>query len=293
MKKALSFDEFIGLGLTTLNKVGWKSPENSILRPVLFWISMCLVLTCTIVISLFPKNTSNLTFLSVSSEFASVAVYGSILGKTFSLLFLNYDNIRICYAKLEKLLPKTLEEQKVFNVQAVHKLLNRKNKFILSFYVWNTAMGTITPYVLIIAGKMLTDGVYELIIPVQFRFNLNFNFRVVAEICAALLIWCSITSCAATVTADVLYVSVFSTLCMQFEILNQKLLELDFKKTKAKKKLFELIKLHNELIEVSDLAEEIFSTTVLINFLNGTIILCFLGFELFVSIEIYFLKLNI
>lgn len=145
-------------------------------------------------------------------------------------------------------------------------------------------MTTITPYLVITATKLMTDGAYELIIPIQFRFNLNFNFRVAAEICASLLIWCSITSCAATVTADILYVSVFSTLCMQFEILNQKFLELDFKEIGTKKKLHELIKLHNELVEISDLAEEIFSATVLINFLNGTIILCFLGFELFVSI---------
>lgn len=286
MKKALTFDEFIGLGLSTLNKVGWKSPQNSILRPIVFWFSMCVLLVCTIFVSIFPSNTprDRLTFLSVSSEFASIAVYGSIFGKAFSLLFLNHDKVRACYAKLQNLLPKTLAEQEIFQVDAVNKLLRRKNTFILIFYAWNTATSTIGPYVVVISQKLLTDGVYELIIPVQFRFNLNFNFKVAAEICAAFLIWNSITSCASTVTADILYVSVFSTLCMQFEILKQKFLELDFKKKETKKELHTLIKLHNELIEVSDLAEGIFSMTVLINFLNGTIILCFLGFELFVSI---------
>lgn len=282
----------MGLSLTTFEKFGWKSANKSIWRPIYFWTSMFVLLLYMIFFSVFKSENfeENLSFLSVSRDIASVAVQGSFLSKTFSLLFQNHDKIRVCFEKLRTLFPKELEDQKKYKVSDVHKVVHFKNKFILIFYIWNTTISSLLPLVATFHRYFFGDGIYQITFSLHFRFGFNLDQFLIKEIILALLIWNNVFCCAVTIAVDVIYISILSALCMQFKVFSQRISEIDskFAETKNKNRLHEMIQLHVELIKLSDLVDEIFSPMILINLVNGAVILCFLGFEILVNYSFAF-----
>lgn len=224
----------------------------------------------------------NFIFLSVSRDIASVAVQGSFFMKTFSLLFQNHQKIQACFAKLRALFPKTLKEQKKCKVFDDQKVVAFKNKFILIFYVWNTTLSSLLPLVATLHRYFFGDGIYQITFNIYFRFDLNLDQTLIKELILFFLLWNNMFCCAVTIAVDVIYKSTLSALCMQFKVFTQKISEVNFKASGTKKKIVEMINHHVELIEVSNLVDEIFSPTVLINLVNGAVILCILGFEILV-----------
>lgn len=301
MTKLLTFDDFMGLSLTTFEKFGCKSANKSIWRSIYFWTSMFILLLYLIFFSVFKNENfdDNLQFLSVSRDIASVAVQGSFLLKTFSLLFQNYEKIRECFEKLRTLFPKKLEDQKKYKIYNDYKVVHFKNNFILIIYIWNTIISSLIPLFATFYRYFFGDGIYQITFAIHFRFNFNLDQFLIKEIILALLIWNNIFCCAVTIAVDVIYISTLSALCMQFKVFTQQISEIDFKFPETKKKLVEhknkiceMIKQHVELIKLSDLVDEIFSPMILINLINGAVILCFLGFEILVTIFLHVSKIN-
>lgn len=286
MKKALAFDEFMGLSIKTFEKFSSKSPSESIKRTIIFWSSIAVLLVSWFTVRTFAtdNNVPGFTFLSVIHDLTGYVVQGSFIIKGFSLLYLHHSSILQCFEQLHDLFPKTVKEQEKFRVDTHWKAVHFKNKCFLNFYIWNTAMFTLLPLIVTVYRKFFGDGVYEMVLAVQFRIDIDLDQIFVREICAIFVIINNIITFAFSISFDTLYVSILSGLCMQFKILNQKIQELDFKNPIAKEKFKSLVDDHQRLIELSDLVKKIFSTTLLTNFTCGTMTVCFLGFEILASI---------
>lgn len=285
----LTFDDFMGLSVTVFKKFAWKSTSKSIWRPIYFWTSMFILFLYMIFFCVFKSDDdeNNLIFLSVSRDIASIAVQGSFFTKTFSLLFQNCNKIKKCFKKLENLFPKKLEDQKKYNVFAEHKTVSFKNKFILIFYTWNTTISSLAPLIVTLHRYFFGDGIYELTFNIYFRFNCIFDYFLVKEFVLVILLWNNVFCCAVAIAVDVIYISILSALCMQFKIFTQQISEVNFKLSETKNKMANMIEHHAELIKLSDLVDEIFSPTILINLVNGAVILCILGFETLVRVCLF------
>lgn len=152
--------------------------------------------------------------------------------------------------------------------------------FILIFYVWNTTISSLVPIVTTFYRYFFGDGIYQIALNIYFRFDIE-QF-LIEEISLFLLEWNHAFCCAVSVAVEIIYISILSALCLQFEAFNRKISKIDFKLSGTKNKIKKMVEHHVELTEVCDLVDEIFSTMILINIVNGAVILCFLGFELLV-----------
>lgn len=286
MEKALIFEEFMGLSLSTFEKFGSKSQTSPTRRPIMFWSSMAVMLVSWLIVRTFATDTqeAGFTFLSVIHDLTGFIVQGSFMVNGFSLLFLHHSRIQQCVGKLRDLFPKTLKDQEKFGIQAQWEPMRFKNICFLKFYTFNFVIFTLLPLVATLHRKFLGDGVYEMLLPVQFRLEIDFDRPFVREVCYIFVTVNNLITFAFSTTFDTLFVSILSALCMQFDILNLKIQELDFRKSEVCEMFKTLVDDHQLLIELSDLVANIFSTTLFIDFVCGTITVCFLGFEIIVSL---------
>lgn len=279
MKKALTYEEFLGIGLKIFKIFAWKSPNGSVLQSIYYWVSMLVLIALSFSLFMFVSDNlgSSLSLLQLSHNFLSLAINALVISRMFLVLYYNYDNLQILFERLRALMPRTMEEQRMFRVEQERRPMAIKNWMFLIIYSWNTFVSTLMP-VLSAAQNVRDGGIFA--IDMHVELWLPFNQKgVVAQILIFLgIVWWNFVVCTISFSTEIVYITVMSTLCMQFDILRRK-----FQDVKTERELISLIDKHNELIELSELAKESFSMVILTNFINGTLMLCFLGFCLLVS----------
>lgn len=291
MEEACTFEEFIGLGLSTFNYFGWKSPKlDSKLRPIIYWICFCIVCNSAFLIWMFLVQNAgdDSTFLYQTHDFVSFFIQSSVIGRMHLLLFSSHSTLKNIFERLRLVFPTDLDDQKKFKIASIKRTLSIKNNFFLYIYVSNSLMFNLIPIFATLSRLLFGDGVYQLIMPFHYWFPFDHDKNIVRELCYAFVVVCNCINCAIALTSNILLVSVYTTLNMQFEILQQKFSEIDMK-TKSedlKKKIIALVEEHCELLSLSDLADKAFCATVLLNFIAASFIMCFVGIQLFVSSKI-------
>lgn len=283
MENAFTFEKFMGISLKAFEKLGSKSATKSVWRPIAFWLSLTFLLIFIIFFRTFATDSDNesFTFLYVINDLTGYVVQAAFIIKGFLLLYLHHSKIQLVFKKLRDFFPKTVEEQKKFKVLGHWKPMRLRNACFLNFYIFNITLFTLFPLVATLHRKFFGDGVYEMVLAVKYRIEIDGMF--VREFGAIFASLNNLISSSFSISFETLYVSTLSALCMQFEILDQKIQELDFKKAEAKEKFKALVNEHQQLIQLSDSISAIFSTTLFTNFVCGTMIVCFFGFEMLVS----------
>lgn len=281
MKKALSYEEFLGIGLKIFRIFAWKSPNGSILQSFYYWLSMLVLFLFTFSIFMFVNENlgQQMTLLQLSQNFLSLAINALVIGRMFLLLFYKYDNLQFLFEKMRALMPMTLEEQKIFKVEQERRPMAIKNWLFLIVYSWNTFVSTIMPVMAAIQRSGSGES-FEIKMPVELWLPFDQKGFVAQILIFLLIVWWNFIVCTVSFTTEIVYITAMSTLCMQFDILRRR-----FEDVRTKQELIEMIDRHNELIDLSEAAKESFSLVIFTNFINGTLMLCFLGFCLLVSIE--------
>lgn len=279
-KKALTYEEFLGIGLKIFRIFAWKSPGGSILQSVYFWMSMSVLGIFTFSIFMFVSENlgRTLSLLELSHNFLSLAINALVIGRMFLMLFYNYDNLQTLFERLRALMPTTMEEQKMFKVEEERRPMAIKNWMFLVIYSWNTFVSTLMP-VLAAIQKFRSGESFEIDMHVELWLPFNQKGFVAQILVFSSIVWWNFVVCTISFTTEIVYITVMSTLCMQFDILRRK-----FEDVRTEQDLMGLIERHNELIELSEVAKKSFSLVILTNFINGTLMLCFLGFCLLVSL---------
>lgn len=95
MEKALTYDEFLGIGLKIFRIFAWKSPNGSVLQSVYYWMSMLVLFLFTFSIFMFVNENLGhpLTLLELSQNFLSLSINALVIGRMFLVLFYNYNNL--------------------------------------------------------------------------------------------------------------------------------------------------------------------------------------------------------
>lgn len=101
---------------------------------------------------------------------------------------------------------------------------------------------------------------------------------VVFEICFATVSWGAFTCALGILTSDLLLCSFLTLICMQFVNLKNRLKKIIDGK-KPGKYLDAWINDHIKLLDICEKVEEIFSFSILVNFIGSSIIICLAGFQ--------------
>ncbi|CAO1409430.1 unnamed protein product [Diamesa tonsa] len=125
------------------------------------------------------------------------------------------------------------------------------------------------------------DGVvYHKELPYIMWFPFDPLQPIVYELSYFSSVWAGVTTALAVISTDLLYCSILTLLCMEFDILKKNFEEIQVKDAKKSfQEMKKLVSVHIDLIEFVTTMEDIFSVSLLINFIGSTMIICLVGFQ--------------
>lgn len=171
---------------------------------------------------------------------------------------------------LNDLFPKSKEEQKAFGVVNYRKGYRRMENFFIYLNVSVGVFFTVVPIV-----KFLVSGIWINKLPFDSWFPFDeydprcYNFILLSEI------FCSIMTLAVMLGSDLCLISFIILISMKFDVLCQRLQQLeDSESIDVHKKFVEFVKLHETLIRLSKNLEKIFTYPIFINFFGSSIFIC-------------------
>ncbi|XP_070506820.1 putative odorant receptor 92a [Chironomus tepperi] len=192
--------------------------------------------------------------------------------------------------KLDEHFPHSVVDQLEFDIHKYLKMLKRIEQF---YYVLDTILIVhfcSMPFLHQIYAKYKSlDLKWEAIL----SLNLGFDQTqpVIFELIIILEIWLTIFNVFFVIYTDLLYACLMQILKMELDILSQVMGEIcrSNNEEDAIKELKKLIDIHQELIEVSEKLNEIFSPLMLINVACSIVGLCTAGFLVASGINNYFI----
>ena len=111
-----------------------------------------------------------------------------------------------------------------------------------------------------------------------FALNLGFNqlLPIVYEVIFIIEVWIAIFGVCYLACSDLLYASTMQILVLELDILGQNIsdISLNIREEDAIKELKKLIDIHQDLIEISENLEDIFSPILLINAFGSIVSIC-------------------
>jgi hypothetical protein len=260
IKLSRPFGKFITFDLQTMSEQ--ESPGGKVkvflknFYNIFGVMNYSLIFCCSMASALIesPLNVEHITFglLLCSSMWISNAMV--------MIYHRNKRKIRGILCELERFFPKTSEMAK------------KERKFFTLCHSLH-AMSMIDGFITVTFFKLF-EG--KLMIP----RNLDFSFLDLsnAGTAIAFIFWISWAHSFATCVViffDISTYTVVSLISLEFRLLSE-----DFRQFKGdQKELRELIEKHNKLMNLSDQLEELFSGFFLINYLNGSFILCITTFQ--------------
>jgi gustatory receptor len=208
----------------------------------------------------------------------SVPLWGYTLlafAKSLSI-FKNRKRFEQIIETLEELFPKTKEDQEIANVQ---KYLKGYKKVELCL-----AVPLVFAVLMLIVTSLMRSTIFWRTDEIS-PFNNWYPFDAYQPVVYNLvLIWEVVevvTSAFNFLGSDLIFCSLITLLSMQFDILCLKLQQLTSKDDVAKIK--QLMELHKKIINLTQLLEEIFSPTILLNFTMSSMLICLFGYGLSIA----------
>jgi gustatory receptor len=181
---------------------------------------------------------------------------------------------------LEEVFPNTKEEQSIFKVSERFKSF-KTNERITSIFV------VITTFNFMIAklANLVFFGVwYDRVMPVDNWFPYDkydpfwYNFTTLWYLLCFVFFVCGLLG------TDLIFRSFTTVISMQFDILSMKLDKL--KTSDDKETLKELMEHHEKVLKMSKDLEEIFSPSILFNFVTSSLLICLVCYEVSITTSI-------
>ncbi|KAL7031974.1 hypothetical protein ACKWTF_007188 [Chironomus riparius] len=246
---------------------------NGVLNQVTNFILLVLLL-----ISIFQSIRGGFVYVVLEN----ILVLGSFTTSLFKVYMVFHKNLGKIFEVIEKLnehFPHSHADQFVYNVSSNFHVLHKM------YIIYNIAYYTLIPQFCsmpfvfqIYAAYKSIDLEWETIL----AFNLGFNQLrpVVFELIYIVEAWFIIFSVYYILGSDLLYANMVQILSMEFEILGQMIKDIDFNNNEEKVLMDHkrLVNIHQELIEVSEKLNEIFSPLILINAFASIAGLCSTSF---------------
>jgi hypothetical protein len=216
-------------------------------------------------------------FVETIETFAFIWTYGFVLAKTFLLCFWKGGALKSIIGKLELFFPHSSREQLQFGAFKFHRWLKNVHRACLVVYIWTVVHFAYTALFVhsFGFGTALAFPIYFPLDPYQ---------PMLYPIFFILQTWTMIALVLVLVATDVFFCGLIGTTSLEFEVVAQKITRIDPENDEhADRKMSEIIDTYNELIDVTNELEAIFSPLLLVNVFAGIFVVCATVFLLFVS----------
>lgn len=265
---------------------------NGILNQVANFILLILLL-----ISITLSVRAGLLYVVIEN----VLIFGAFSVALLKVYIVFYKNLAKIFEIIEKLdehFPHLEADQFVYNVSKNYHLLRKM------YIIYNIAYYTLIPQFCSMPLVFQMYGKYKKInLEWETILALNLGFDqlrpVVYEVVYIIEAWFIIFSVYYVLGSDLLYGCLVQILSMELKILGQIISEVDFSNNEeeAVKELKRIVEIHQELIEVSEKLEDIFSPSIFFNAFASIAGLCSASFLSVVNlcnliIKICFFSMN-
>lgn len=268
---------------------------NSTMHPQIFkWreihfdltkISTAIVVVLSIVqvsVSIFSKHTMIITIEAM----AAAGIFSLMLLKIYVVTIRNYDPIIEILDTLGRHFPNNKCNQHTFNVQKYLRILNLFSYVTITIYMilW-LQFCSLPLWSNFIKWIDSQPENFELII----KFYVPFDHQNPLIYCLIFTFqsWILLTDIIAFLATELLYFGLVIVLSMMFDILSQMINEIDPQQENAIRELKKKIRVHQELIKVSEQLQEIFSLILFINIIGMVYLICGTAFLSVVSIDFF------
>lgn len=284
-KRATSFSGFVEFPLKCFKIFGLIPHEDlngswkkKVLAVYHFVVIADLALAIFLMAVYIAKNYNDLALITESLPFSCYRILAIV--KSFSI-YRGKKEFKDLMETLRDLFPKTKKLQKSANVKEIfknYKLMERIFAVLVS--------GVVVVFALVPIIKFILVGVWYERLPYKNWFPFDeydpryYNYVFIWEM------FTSVISIASLMGPDLILYAFCTLISMQFDILSLQLRQLQqISSSEVHKKLAVLAELHKTLIRLSDNLETIYAASIFFNFLGGSVILCLLGFQIFVEIS--------
>jgi hypothetical protein len=260
------------LGISFLPNL--ESPQNKWIRRngILNQVAMPIFMVLFLVSICFSVHQGKL--YTVIENVCMVGILCYILVKIYAIFYKNMAKITEVIEKLDEHFPHSGVDQLRYNASVYWSTLNYMYRTYKIAYCVVPYFCIIPLFHQIYAAYMSIDLEWEPI------FTLNLGFDQLHPVAHALIYLCEawyiLFGAFFPLSIDLLYASLMQILTMELDILGQVISEIDLEngEEEAVKEVKKLVGIHQELIEVSEKMEEIFSPIFLINALGSIVGLC-------------------
>lgn len=201
------------------------------------------------------------------------------VAKAYGVVYKNRKELNEIVIRLDKLFPKTIQEQVKFNVHQYATELRLKTTVFIILNISGIWIYNLTPIIIQLYGIIFEGHFYEKKLPTVMWYWFDPFQPGIYESLYVLICWTGFTIAVTILATDLLFCSIITLLSIQFKMVSENIRDLqgDFEKLK------DLIKAHQELVELSDMVEDIFSPSFLLNVFSSSFVICLTGFQAVVS----------
>jgi len=253
------------------------------INSLVFQVVMALIFIAEI-ISFVMSIQQNLFYVAIENALQD-AGFLVVMMKVYVICHHNRAKFDEIFEKLDKHFPHYGVDQLVYKSQRYIDVLKRFEIIYYVTFAATTSIFVFMPFLHQIYGSATStvvewSPIYPLILPFNQHPPMVFAFMWIIES------WSFLLTGYYVVCSDLLFVSLVQTLAMEFDILSQIISEIDMAdgEEEAIKELKKLVDIQQELIEVSEKLNEIFSPLLLINVFGSITTLCTASFLAVVNI---------
>lgn len=201
------------------------------------------------------------------------------VAKAYGVVYNNREGLRDIVSRLETLFPKTMAKQLKHNVHKFNDDLKRISIFFIFMNTSGIWMYNLTPIFIQIYGIIFEGHFYDKKLPTPMWFWFDPYQPGTYEALYVLISWTGFTIAMTILATDLMFCSILTLVSMLFQILSSEIREIQSKDEAAVKLLKGQIKMHQELIEISQKIEEIFSPSFLLNVFSSSFVICLTLFQ--------------
>lgn len=261
------------IGYSFINNHG-PSPNKWIkLNGILLQISVVFVVFMELIS--FVVSFLNKSFLKMIENFMFSGIFIVVLLQIYTVFFRNQTKITEIIEKLDEHFPHNGVDQLTFDVQKYLRTLKWHEKGYNLYRKFIIMQLNLVPCIHQIYGVIKSINIeWELVLALYLPFDYLQPFTYF--LLYMVQFWVIYFVLIYIFCTDLLFANLIQVLCMEFDILGQIMSEIDPDKDEevAVKELKKLVDIHQQLIEVSEKLNEIFSPLQLINAFGSIATLC-------------------
>lgn len=214
----------------------------------------------------------------------SIAFVGMSVAKAYGVVYKHHIALHDIVDRLRKLFPKSAEHQKKHQIYDFLKDLRLKTSIFIALNISGIWAYNLTPLITQLYGIIFEGNSFEKKLPTHMWLWFDPYKPGIYESMYAFISWLGFTMAVTILATDLLFCSILTLISMQFKVLSQDIRDIAASEgEEAFRKLKSQVKVHQELVELSERIEEIFSPSLLMNVMTSSMVICLTGFTAFVS----------